>query len=148
MPVTEESVLLLLTEVIIEIAKILAPILSVALLSAVASNFLQIGFLFPTESIQFKLDKIDPIKGFKRIFSLRAIVELLKSILKISFVGLVTFWVIWGRMDEIITLSQKTVAAAMATIGDITVRVGLYASVALLFLSLLDYNKFLSESFA
>jgi len=139
MPVTEESVLLLLTEVIIEIAKILAPILGVALLSAVASNFLQIGFLFSTESIQFKLDKIDPIKGFKRIFSLRAIVELLKSILKISFVGLVTFWVIWGRMDEIMTLSQKTVAASMATLGDITVRVGMYASVALLFLSLLDY---------
>ena len=46
---------------------------------SVAANYLQIGFLFSTESIQFKLEKLDPIKGFKRIFSMRAIVELLKS---------------------------------------------------------------------
>lgn len=139
MELTEANTGTLLLEVIVEMGKILAPVLAVALAAALVSNFFQIGFLFSTEAIQFKLDKLDPIKGFKRIFSIRAIVELLKSILKIAFVGLVTFMVIWGRLDEIIGLSQKTPASAMAVIADITVKVGLYAALALLFLSIFDY---------
>ncbi|MFD6441645.1 flagellar type III secretion system protein FlhB, partial [Peribacillus sp. NPDC060186] len=69
----------------------------------------------------------------------RAIVELLKSILKISFVGLVAFYVLWQRMDEIMILSQISVEEAMSTLADITIKVGYYAAVALLFIALLDY---------
>lgn len=136
---TEENVQTIFLDILKKTARLLAPVMAVALISGIAANLMQTGFLFSTEAIQFKLEKIDPIKGFKRIFSMRAIVELLKSILKISFVGLVTFFVIWQRMDEIMTLSQRSVDAAMAILADITLKVGLYASAALLFLSLLDY---------
>ena len=47
----------------------LAPVFAAAVLSGVLSNIMQVGFMFSTESIQFKLDKLDPIKGAKRIFS-------------------------------------------------------------------------------
>ncbi|MBA9024853.1 MULTISPECIES: flagellar biosynthesis protein FlhB [Bacillaceae] len=137
--VTEENAPLLLSEVLKEMGFILAPILVAALIAGVAANYMQIGFMFSTETIQLKLEKLDPIKGFKRIFSIRAIVELLKSMLKISVVGLVTFFVIWQRMDEIMTLSKKSIGNAMTTLADITVKVGIYASIALLVLSLLDY---------
>lgn len=137
--VTEESAPLLLIEVLKEMGLILAPILAAALIAGVAANYMQIGFMFSTETIQLKLEKLDPIKGFKRIFSIRAIVELLKSILKISVVGLVTFFVIWQRMDEIMVLSKKSIGNAMTTLADITVKVGIYASIALLVLALLDY---------
>ena len=60
-------------------AKIIGPIMVVALVAGIVANYLQFGFLFTTETIKFKLEKIDPIKGFKKIFSIRAIVELLKS---------------------------------------------------------------------
>ncbi|RFU68874.1 flagellar biosynthesis protein FlhB [Bacillus sp. V59.32b] len=136
---SEETVMPIFIDMLQKTAIVMIPVMGVALIAGVAANFLQIGFLFSTEAIQFKLDKIDPIKGFKRIFSMRAIVELLKSILKISFVGLVAFLVIWQRMDEIMTLSQKSAEATLAILADITVKVGLYASAALLFLSLLDY---------
>ena len=88
---------------------LLGPIMLVALIAGVAANYFQIGFLFSTESIQFKLDKLDPIKGFKRIFSMRSVVEFLKSILKICIVGFITFFVLWNRMDEILILSQKSI---------------------------------------
>jgi flagellar biosynthesis protein FlhB len=136
---TEENTQALFVNILKKTSLLLAPVMAVAMVAGIVANFMQIGFMFSTEAIQFKLDKLDPIKGFKRIFSLRAIVELLKSILKISFVGLVTFLVIWQRMDEIMTLSQKSAAAALAILADITVKVGLYASAALLFLSLLDF---------
>lgn len=139
MDLTEENTFMILIELIIEVAKFMVPIMLVALVAGVAANYLQIGFLFSTEAIQFKLEKIDPIKGFKRIFSLRSVVEFLKSILKISIVGIITFLVIWNRLDEILILSQKTIGTALATLADLTVEMGLYAGGALLFLALLDY---------
>jgi flagellar biosynthesis protein FlhB len=139
MDLTEENTFMILIELIIEVAKFMVPIMLVALVAGVAANYMQIGFLFSTEAIQFKLEKLDPIKGFKRIFSLRSVVEFLKSILKILIVGVIAFFIIWNRLDEILILSQKTIGAALATLADLTVEVGLYAGGALLFLALLDY---------
>jgi flagellar biosynthetic protein FlhB len=118
---------------------ILAPIMGVALVAGVLGNYLQVGFLFSTEAIQMKLNKLDPIQGFKRIYSMRAIVELFKSLLKITFVGFVTFAVIWFDIENILRLSQMTVEQSFLFIASLTVRMGLFASGALLLLSLLDY---------
>ncbi|WP_226665676.1 flagellar biosynthesis protein FlhB [Metabacillus litoralis] len=120
-------------------AIILAPVMCVALVAGVLSNYLQIGFLFSSEAIHMKLNKLDPIQGFKRIYSVRAIVELLKSLLKISFVGFVTFAVLWLDLDKILRLSQMTVEQSFVFIAQLTVKMGLFASGALLLLSLLDY---------
>lgn len=136
---SEESMHVILIEILMEMGLVLGPVFVAAVVAGVLANVMQIGFMFSTESIQFKLEKLDPIKGFKRIFSMRAIVELLKSILKISFVGFVAFYVLWNRMEEIMILSQISVADAMATLADITIKVGYYAAVALLFIALLDY---------
>ena len=69
--------------------------MAIAMIAAVAGNLFQFGLLFTTEPLKFDLKKIDPIKGLKRIFSIRAIVELMKSILKISFIGSVTYIIVW-----------------------------------------------------
>ncbi|WP_299090108.1 flagellar biosynthesis protein FlhB [uncultured Metabacillus sp.] len=118
---------------------ILAPIMAIALVAGILGNYLQVGFLFSTEVLQMKLNKLDPIEGFKRIYSIRAIVELCKSLLKISFVGFVTFAVIWFDMDNILRLSQLAIEQSFLFISTLTVKMGLFASAALLFLSFLDY---------
>ncbi|MBM7692249.1 flagellar biosynthetic protein FlhB [Peribacillus deserti] len=134
-----ENIQPLFVGVIKELTLLLAPVLGVALLAGAAANYFQVGVMFSTEAIQFKLEKLNPISGFKRIVSLRAIVELLKSILKIAIVGLVTFLVIWNKLPEIMLLSQKSAGDALSSLAKITISVGLFASGALLFLSLLDY---------
>lgn len=136
---TETNLKVLFIEVLSQLALILGPIMIVAMIAGVLANYFQVGFMFSTEAIQPKLEKIDPIKGFKRIFSMRAIVELVKSILKISFIGFVTLSVLWARMEEILILSQKAVGAALVTLASLTVQMGLAASAALLFLAFLDY---------
>lgn len=136
---TEANLNRIFFETVKETALIVGPIMLVALFAGVAANYFQVGFLFAPESIKMKLEKIDPIKGFKRIFSLRSIVEFLKSILKLSIVGVITFLVLWNRMDEILILSQKTISAALTVLVDLVIQMGLFASGALLFLSLFDY---------
>lgn len=139
MDLTENSIQMIFIDILLELVKVLAPIMVVAMLAGVAANYMQFGFLFSTETIQPKLEKLDPIKGFKRIFSMRAIVEFLKSILKISLVGIVTFSIIWLRKDEILILAEKSVGAGLATIANLTVQMGLIACLLLIILAVLDY---------
>ncbi|EIJ81484.1 flagellar biosynthesis protein FlhB [Bacillus methanolicus PB1] len=136
---TENNLNSIMIEILKELTSILGPIMLVALIAGAVANYFQIGLLFSPEAVQMKLEKINPIQGFKRIFSLRALVELFKSVLKISFVGIVTFTVLWKRIDEILLLSHKSAGAALAAIASLTVKMGLIASIALLFLASLDY---------
>lgn len=137
--VTEANIRPIMLDFLIDIAYMLAPILLVALIAGIASNLLQVGFMFTTEPLQPKLEKLDPIKGFKRIFSIRAIVELLKSILKICFVGTVIFSILWFNIDEVLVLSQKSIGASLKTVGNLTLQMGIAASISLLVLSIFDY---------
>lgn len=139
MELTEANIQVIVMEVMKEVAFLLGPIMLIALLAGIGANLLQVGFMVTTEPLNPKLEKIDPIKGFKRIFSIRAIVELFKSILKIGFVGSITVFVLWQRIDEVLILAHKPVSAALKTIVSLTIQMGIVASMALLFLSLFDY---------
>ncbi|KIL47733.1 flagellar biosynthesis protein FlhB [Jeotgalibacillus campisalis] len=138
-PVTMDTAMIVYTEMLREVAWIVLPIMGVAALSAIIGNYVQIGFLIATDPLKPQLSKIDPIKGFKRIFSARALVELAKSILKISLIGLTTFLVIWFSIEHVLALSLKSVETTLLTAGKLTVQMGLYASVFLLLLAVLDY---------
>lgn len=137
--ISVESVMEMFKDILVEMAIILLPIMAIAMIVAVAANFFQFGLLFTTETLKFDLKKIDPIKGFKRIFSMRAIIELLKSILKISFIGTVTTVIIILNLSDVLSLSFKTPGDSLTTIAKLTVLMGLTASVVLAFIAVLDY---------
>ncbi len=86
----QDTVMEIYSQSLMEMAKIVLPILLGAVVIGVASNFFQFGFLFTTEQLKFDLKKMDPIKGIKKIISLRAIINLIKSLLKVAFIGTVT----------------------------------------------------------
>lgn len=136
---TPENVESLFLEVTSQAAIIVAPILAVAFLAGILSNYLQVGVLFSPEAIAMKLSKLDPIAGFKRIYSIKAIVELLKSILKIFLIGLVTFTILWISIDELLLLSLVPIVDSLALVGSLTVNMGIAVAILLLFLAVLDY---------
>ncbi|WP_243386877.1 flagellar biosynthesis protein FlhB [Bacillus kexueae] len=135
----EENVHMLFQTLMYQSAKMVAPMFVVAVIAGLVSNYMQVGFMFSTEPLKMKLEKINPIQGFKRIYSLRALVELLKSILKITFVGFVTFLVLYFQFDELLTLPQMSVGDAFVFLANLTLQMGLFASGALLFIAVLDY---------
>lgn len=139
MDLTVYSTSTLFREISVEAAKAVAPIMLMALVAGVFGNYLQIGFLFSTDPIKMKLEKVNPIKGFKRIFSTRALVEFLKSMIKIVLIGTVAFTMLWNRKDEVFLLSQKSVGNAITLIGTSALQIGIAVAILLLFLSILDY---------
>jgi len=77
-----------------ETVGLVLPVLGVVILAAFASNYFQIGSIFAMESIMPKLDKISPASGFKKIFSMKQLVETGKSILKIVFLSILLYIVL------------------------------------------------------
>ncbi len=63
------------------------------------------GFNFSHEAYKPKFDKINPVNGIGRIFSLNSIIELLKGILKVAFIGSFCYFALSGRISEVLTLS-------------------------------------------
>lgn len=63
----------------------------IGVLTAVIVTFFQTRMAFSWDVLKFKFDRISPLKGFKRMFSLRSVIELLKSLIKITVLG----WVVW-----------------------------------------------------
>lgn len=118
---------------------VLLPVMVLCFVAAALVNYAQVGFLFTTEPLQFKLSKIDPIQGFKRIYSLRALVELVKSILKIVFVGTVTFSFLYFNIEDVIQLSQIPLVRALQTVFNLMINIGLVGGLALIILSVFDY---------
>ncbi|MDR1588975.1 MAG: flagellar biosynthesis protein FlhB [Oscillospiraceae bacterium] len=70
---------------------IMLPVLAAAIAAGVIINVLQVGFLFTTKTLSPKLERISPIKGFSRIFSIRTLTELVKSVLKVTILGYIAY---------------------------------------------------------
>ncbi len=69
----------------------LAPFALVFMAVGVVSNVAQVGWLLSSEALAFKLEKLDPIAGLKRMFTLDRVYELAKSILRL----VVVVWILW-----------------------------------------------------
>lgn len=103
----------LFTDLALDAGLALAPLLGLLVAVAVASGIVQHGFLLSAETIQPQLDRISPLKGFERIFSLPALVELAKGVVKIALVSVVAGLVLWpdaGRIVAAITLEPAQAA--------------------------------------
>lgn len=137
--VNEENLAIIIRKVAWEAVKIAGPVLAAVFLVALFANYAQVGWLFTTETIQFKLEKLDPIKGAKRMFSLRSLVELAKSLLKISTGILVAYMILWDVRDELIKLSMQPLEATLSFAAAEASKLGLLIGLLLLILAILDY---------
>ena len=88
----------LLGDVVMILGRLLLPFLAVNLLVALATGFAQRGFSFSTKPLQPKFDRLNPAQGFKRIFSSRAAMDLLKSLAKFTLLTGVAYAVLAPRI--------------------------------------------------
>ncbi len=93
----------------------LLPFFGVMILVAIAASVALGGFNLSMEALQPKFSKLNPLKGFKRIFGVKGLMELGKSLAKFSLVALVTGLVLWSREGEILALADMDVGVALVT---------------------------------
>ena len=101
LPVDGPAILHLGAATMVELAAVMAPVFAMTIIAAIASGFVQHGFLLSTDKLQPKLENISLLKGLKRMFSLKSIVEFIKGILKMAIVGAVAFALIEPEIERI-----------------------------------------------
>lgn len=121
------------------LARTVLPLLLVALLAALIVNYAQVGILFTMETLKIKGDRINPLSGFKRIFSLRSVVELLKSLIKILIVSWVAYSYLKSKADQVLTLIDTDLINVLVFIGDAAFTVALRICMAMVILGFADY---------
>jgi flagellar biosynthesis protein FlhB len=97
-----------------EAAWVVAPICAILFLLAGLMPVVLGGWSFSREAIAPKLSKLDPIKGFGRLFGPKGLMELLKALAKFLLVGSVAFLVLRSELDALLTLSTRSLESAIA----------------------------------
>jgi flagellar biosynthetic protein FlhB len=115
------------------------PILGALLIFAFASQAIQVGFMFTGESIVPKFSRINPIEGFKRIFSKRALVEFVKSLFKVSIVGFLVYRQLQGAATWVVGLGLTDQRHAFQLIGGTIINMATRVGIFLLVLAAADY---------
>jgi flagellar biosynthetic protein FlhB len=137
--ITIPNVTTLFGNLLLEGLTLLSPIFFVTMFIALMGNYLQIGLLFTGDPLLMKFNKINPLEGAKKIFGLRSIVEFLKSMLKVTVVGVVVYITLSGQINQIMTLSHLSLENTMSFVASITVRLGITIGLILMVLAIFDY---------
>ncbi len=119
--------------------QLVAPIALTIMVVGVLVGYAQVGSLFSIEAITPKFEKISPLKGLKRMFSQRSLVETVKNLLKLSIVGIVGYLTISSSFDDFMMLSDRDIGYLVSFIGGMIMKIAVNISLALLFLAVLDF---------
>jgi flagellar biosynthesis protein FlhB len=123
---------------------LMAPVLGLTLVLAVVSAGMTGGYLLSFKAVAPKMDKINPINGFKRMFGPKALVELAKAILKFSLVSAALWVMLMSHLEELVMLGRMGLEPALALSGDLIAKSALAVSLTLALIAMLDvpYQKY------
>lgn len=139
MELTESNLGHMLLQHLIFFLRIFLPIGLSAIVIAVGINYLQVGALFTTEPLRPKFSKLNPINGFKRMFSTQGLVELVKSCLKLIIVLYFAYTTIKSRIFLLVDTPKLGVLQTGIIVWNIVFQVALKVCTFLLILAILDY---------
>ena len=129
----------LLNEAVLMIIKIVLPVFIIGFAASFISNIIQVRWKPTTKPMRPKFDKMNPLSGFKRIFSKDSVFELIKSIAKIVLILYIAYDSVKDHAQELFVLYDLPLRQAISLIGEIVIDTGLKISIFYFILGLVDY---------
>ncbi len=125
-------------ECITKMMVIMVPIIIVAFIISFFGNVLQQKWMITSKPLKPKLSRISPLNGFKRMFSARQVVELVKSIAMISVIGVMAYLTIKEQLNILYTFYDISLNAALVAVGNVIVNLGIKISALYLIIGFAD----------
>lgn len=119
--------------------KIFLPIGLIIMLLGVIGNIMQTGFLLSTEALKPKLNKLNPVQGFKNMFSIKAVGTLIKSLAVIIFLGFIGFSFIKTNYFSIINTGNIYTPYMMKSIVEVILNLLKNIMLGLVFIGCADF---------
>ncbi len=139
-PLTATGAATLVQDITVATLIVLMPVLAMVVAPSVFAAAIQAQGVMAIKPITPQLDRINPVKGFGRIFSPDSLVTLVKAIVKLTVLGLLTWLAISGSWDAILTLTGADAAAVADAVGDSSRHLLLYTGLAFLGIAGADYG--------
>ena len=133
------TVTTVVNNVMLVILKILAPVFAIGVTCCVLINILQVGWKITGKPMQPKFSKINPMSGFKRIFSKESLFELVKSIAKIALIAYVAYTSVKDHQNDLFLLYDIPLMQVIILIGSIVIDAGLKISIVYLVVGIVDW---------
>ena len=117
------------------------PVLSIAVVAALFSNWIQIGFLFSTKPLGPDFTKVLPkfARYFERIFSVEGLVNLLKSVFKMGLIGVVAYFIVSSKFNELANLQKVELWQGISLIASLAGKLLIIVALLLLGLAIPDF---------
>ena len=135
---------LALQHVIVGSLSVIAMPMLCAVAAGIGARYLQSSFVISTDPITPKLNKISPLAGFKRIFSLQSVVEFIKTLLKFVIVGVVGYVSVASDLGHLKQLPDSSIMAMLLYMAELAIKLLIGTLIAIFFIALLDllYQRF------
>ncbi len=115
------------------------PIFGVTFIASLLAEAMQTGFVFSMDPLSPKLERLSPLEGFKRIFSIQGLVELVKSMIKI----LIVFYIAWVAIREdlpyVVVVMDAQPWDALALGAQIAFKIAIRVGIFYIGIAILDY---------
>lgn len=135
----QQDMRVMFQNMLLRILLILAPIFIVALIVAIGSDIWQVKWQLSPEAMKPKFSKISPVSGFKRIFSVNSVVELIKSLAKIFLIGYICYSYVMDHKENLFLLYDMPLMQAIQLVAEMVVDLGIRISLVYMILAFADY---------
>lgn len=140
-PMTVASLAAIIQSLVTSIFWILIPMLIAIVTIGIFSNLVQVRPLFALKAIQPKFDKINPLNGFKRLFSTRSLVEVGKAILKMTVIGGCGYAIIQANLPMLMgTISTTSVNTAWSSVLGVMGQIAWWSIACFFVLGVIDWR--------
>ena len=129
----------LLAHMFTDIVLMALPIMLVCMIAGLVTNLAQVGLKFTSKPLQPNLGRLNPLKGFKKIFSMNAIVELVKSLLKFALIGFIVYSELSREIENISAIMFMPLTFSFGYISQISMRLGILIGTWFIIIAILDY---------
>lgn len=117
---------------------VIAPII-IFIIVIFISSIVQHGFIFTTEPLMPKLERISILAGVKRIFSMRSFVEFIKGIIKISLIAIVSFMAVYSDLNQIPHITAMNMYGIMYFLSKLVLRIMIGICIVMFFIAIFDF---------
>ncbi len=137
--IQEKTFTTLFVKSMLRVVLIMAPFLLCGFLVAFLTNLLQVKWRVTTKPLQPKFNKLNPVNGFKRFFSVNSLMELVKSLLKIGLIGYVVYSYLKKNMPPLYLFYDMSLNQGLEQVGRLVLGLGLRISLFYMLIALLDF---------
>ncbi len=128
-----------IANIFLSIIMIVGPVLVMILFAGIIASLLQVGWKPSLEPMTPKFNKLNPLSGFKRMFSSQSLMELVKAVFKIAVLGFVIYGRIQTEIPTFLMLIDMSLIQIINYVGDLVISIGLRIAMLFTFMAVADF---------